>query len=55
MVAAHTEQLKKGLTAEQVKFTTSVPVLRDASVKPIVDLYEWAQTQAGQDLIKRVR
>jgi hypothetical protein len=55
MVAAHTEQLKNGLTAEQVKFTMSVPVLRDASVKPIVNLYEWVQTQASQDLIKRVR
>ncbi|KAF7372434.1 DDE superfamily protein [Mycena venus] len=53
MVAAHTEQLKNGLTVEQVKFTTSLPVLRDASVKPIVDLYEWGQTQTSQDLIKR--
>ncbi|KAJ7868112.1 hypothetical protein B0H13DRAFT_1897267 [Mycena leptocephala] len=43
---------KTGLTAEQVKFSTSVPVLRDASVKPIVDLFKWAQTSSGRDLIK---
>ncbi|KAJ7613758.1 hypothetical protein DFH06DRAFT_1146711 [Mycena polygramma] len=53
MVDAHAAQVKKGLTVEQVKFTTSLPVLRDASVKPIVDLYEWAQTPAGRDVIKR--
>ncbi|KAJ7029747.1 hypothetical protein C8F04DRAFT_1115737 [Mycena alexandri] len=53
MVAAHMEQLEGGLTPEQVKFSTSVPVLRNASVKPIVDLYNWAQTSVGKDLIKR--
>ncbi|KAJ6527216.1 hypothetical protein DFH09DRAFT_1094884 [Mycena vulgaris] len=53
MVEAHAKQLAHGLTAQQVKFTTSVPVLRDASVKPIVDLYEWAQSQTDRDLIKR--
>ncbi|KAJ6625286.1 hypothetical protein B0H10DRAFT_1942557 [Mycena sp. CBHHK59/15] len=53
MVDAHGKQLAQGLTAQQVKFTTSVPVLRNASVKPIVGLFEWAQGLAGRDLIKR--
>ncbi|KAG6811293.1 hypothetical protein H0H93_014474 [Arthromyces matolae] len=29
------KQVEKGLTPEQVKFTTSLPVLRDASVQPM--------------------
>jgi hypothetical protein len=54
MVAEHTKQLKNGFTPEQVKFSTSVPVLRDASVQPIVDLYNWAETAPGRELIQRV-
>ncbi|KAK6996223.1 hypothetical protein R3P38DRAFT_2565955 [Favolaschia claudopus] len=55
MVDCHSEPLKNGLTPEQVKFSTSVPVLRDASVKPIVELYEWGQTLPGWDLIRRAK
>ncbi|KAJ7201951.1 hypothetical protein C8J57DRAFT_1411159 [Mycena rebaudengoi] len=53
MVEAHRKQLATGLTAEQVKFTTSLPVLCDASVKPIVDLFGWSQSLTGKELIKR--
>lgn len=32
LVDSHQKQIDSGLTMEQVKFTTSLPVLRDASV-----------------------
>ncbi|KAJ7262837.1 hypothetical protein C8J57DRAFT_1231450 [Mycena rebaudengoi] len=53
MVESHTEQLSNGLTPEQVKFSTSLPVLRNASVQPIVDLFNWSQGLLGKELIQR--
>ncbi|KIK73987.1 hypothetical protein PAXRUDRAFT_78838, partial [Paxillus rubicundulus Ve08.2h10] len=39
LVATHQEQINSSLITEQVKFTTSLPVLRDASVDGIVRVY----------------
>ncbi|KAH7904030.1 hypothetical protein BJ138DRAFT_965924, partial [Hygrophoropsis aurantiaca] len=41
MIDSHSAQISKGLTPEQVKFTTSAPVLRDASVKSVVKAYNF--------------
>jgi hypothetical protein len=54
MVDCHTKQLETGLTPEEIKFSTSLPILRNASVAPVVNLYKWAQGPAGRELIQRV-
>jgi hypothetical protein len=54
-VDCHQAQVAAGISPENVSFTTSYPVLCDASVQPIVDLYNWLCTPDGSDLIKRVR
>ena len=41
LVDSHQEQAKNGLIADQVKFTMSLPVLRDASVASIVGMYDF--------------
>ena len=42
LVDSHTEQIKQGLTPDAVKFTTSLPVLHNASVWPIVKLFNFS-------------
>jgi hypothetical protein len=53
LVNSHAKQLRNGLTPAQVKFSTSLPVLRDASVRPIVDLYNFLSGSSGREIIKR--
>ncbi|KAJ2925554.1 hypothetical protein H1R20_g11541, partial [Candolleomyces eurysporus] len=53
LVKSHKEQLDKGLTTTQIKFTTSLPALRNASVDPSVKLFENLQGANGRDLIRR--
>lgn len=54
LVDSHAQQLDSGLTPEQVKFTTSLPVLRDASVQPIVNTWQFLHSSNGRDLIQKV-
>lgn len=54
LVASHLEQIAQGLTTEQIKFTTSLPTLRNASVQPLVKLYDYLRGADGRDLIKMV-
>jgi hypothetical protein len=54
-IDCHQAQVATGISPENVTFTTSYPVLRDASVQTCVDLYNWLITPDGRDLIKRVR
>jgi hypothetical protein len=54
LVDLHQQQIKNGLTPEQVKFTTSLPVLRDASVAASVDVYDFMTGALGCDLVKKV-
>ncbi|KAJ6605859.1 hypothetical protein B0H10DRAFT_1957019 [Mycena sp. CBHHK59/15] len=49
----HQEQLAAGMTPEKVVFSSSYPVLRNASVRPCVELYNWLKTPEGEDIIKR--
>jgi hypothetical protein len=47
------KQITQGLTIEQVKFTMSLPVLRDASVGSMVSLYNFLNVQMAEMLSKR--
>ena len=50
----HKTQVLSGLTPEQVKFTTSYPILCNASVRPIVEVFKFFNSPDGRDLIRRV-
>lgn len=54
LVGAYHNQLGSGLSPDQVRFTNSLPILRDASVKPIVNVYKYLQTFEGSEIIKKV-
>ena len=53
-MAAHQEQIDSGLMSEQVKLTTSLPVLQDASVNGIVKVYEFMTCLFGCKLVQKV-
>ncbi|EPS95422.1 hypothetical protein FOMPIDRAFT_1132449 [Fomitopsis schrenkii] len=53
LVESHTAQISKGLTPEQVKITTSIKTLRDASVAPLVSIYNFFDSFAGKTVIRR--
>jgi hypothetical protein len=46
--------MKSGLTADQVKFTTSLPVLRDVLVAGVVSVYEIMTGLFGRELVQKV-
>ena len=54
LMATHQEQINSGLTTEQVKFTTSLPVLRNASIDGIVKVYEFMTGPFGRELVQKV-
>jgi hypothetical protein len=54
LVKQHKGQLKQGLTANQVKFETSLPRLRDASVPMIVHAWDFLNSLQGQLVVRRV-
>ncbi|KAF8421125.1 hypothetical protein L210DRAFT_3424578, partial [Boletus edulis BED1] len=54
LVKSHQQQIKDSLTTAQVKFTTSLPVLRDASVSGIVSVYEFMTGPFGRELVQKV-
>ncbi|KAG6824721.1 hypothetical protein H0H92_006024 [Tricholoma furcatifolium] len=53
LVDSHRKQVANGLTPAQVKFTTSLPALRDASVQPIVNLFNYLSSSAGRKIIQQ--
>jgi hypothetical protein len=54
LVDSHQQQMKSGLTADQVKFTTSLPVLRDVLVAGVVSVYEIMTGLFGRELVQKV-
>lgn len=54
LVESHQKQIADGLKPEQVKFTTSLPALRDASVAGIVEVYDFMTGPTGRELVKKV-
>ncbi|KAE9389251.1 hypothetical protein BT96DRAFT_947016 [Gymnopus androsaceus JB14] len=53
MVLVHSEKLAAGAKPEEIKMSTSLPVLRDASVAGLVKTYDFMQGPDGCDLIKK--
>ena len=51
---SHQRQINSGLTAEQVKYTTSLPVLCNVSVAGIVSVYNFMTTPFGRELVQKV-
>jgi hypothetical protein len=54
LVKTYQDQITTGLTPEQVKFSTSLPVLRDATVAGVVDVYNFMISATGCELVKKV-
>jgi hypothetical protein len=54
LVKNHAEQRGNGLTTQQVQFTTSLPVLHDASVSHIVSAWEFLNSPDGRDIVQKV-
>lgn len=54
LVEAHQQQIAGGLTPKQVKFSVSLPVLRDASVAGLVEVYNFMTGPTGCQLVKKV-
>ena len=54
LVDSHQQQMKSGLTADQVKFTTSLPVLRDVSVAGVLSVYDIMTRPFGHELVQKV-
>ncbi|KAF5382378.1 hypothetical protein D9757_009804 [Collybiopsis confluens] len=53
MAKEHQQQLLAGASPEDIRITTSIPKLRDASVAPLVSAYKFMQGPDGRDLIKK--
>jgi hypothetical protein len=53
MVAQHMAQMSEGISPEHVKFVTSLPVLRDASVGAISRVYDWLNSPDGHEITRR--
>ncbi|KAL0569111.1 hypothetical protein V5O48_012860 [Marasmius crinis-equi] len=51
MAEMHKQQIKEGKSPKEIKVSTSLPFLRDASVDPLMKAYEWMQGPDGRDLI----
>jgi hypothetical protein len=51
-VDAHAVQLESGKAHEEIEFTKSLPVLHDATVKPLVEVFKWLRSYEGQQVIK---
>jgi hypothetical protein len=43
----------EGITPEKINFSSSYPVLRNASVRACVGLYNWLSTADGRDIISK--
>ena len=53
LVQCHQNQVAKGISPEDVTFSSSFPVLRDASVRACVSLYDWLTSDAGRFIVQR--
>jgi len=54
LMDSYQAQTVAGLTPNDVKFSTSLPVLRDATVAGIVDVYDFITGPTGHELVKKV-
>ena len=54
LIETYRKQVDTGLTAEQVKFLTSLPELWNASVAGIVEVYNFLNSPTGCEFVKKV-
>ena len=54
LVSSHETQVAGGLSPEKVEFTTSLPVLRNASVSHILDVWNFLNGPYGRDIVRKV-
>ena len=54
LVRTYQDQITTGLTPKQVKFSTSLPILHDATVAGVVDIYDFMVSATGHELVKKV-
>ena len=54
LVDSYQAHIAASLTLNNVKFSTSLPVLRDATVAGIVDVYDFMTGPTGCELVKKV-
>jgi hypothetical protein len=54
LVKTYQDQIATGLTPDQVKFSTSLPILHDATVAGVVDVYDFMTSAAGHELVKKI-
>ena len=54
LINVHQTQIASGLTPEQVQISTSLPVLRDATVVGLVEVYDFMTSFVGCQLVKKV-
>jgi hypothetical protein len=54
MAQGHQDAIAWGAQPEEIKVTTSLPKLRDASVQGLVNVYDYMKTERGQRIIKKV-
>ena len=55
LIDIHQVQIASGLTPEQVKISTSLPVLRDATVAGLMEVYDFMTSFVGCQLVKKIR
>ncbi|THV03436.1 hypothetical protein K435DRAFT_747854 [Dendrothele bispora CBS 962.96] len=53
MAETHREKIAQGAEPEDIKVSTSLPVLRNASVRPLVEVYKYLSNDHGRSLIKK--
>lgn len=54
LAQTHRTQMSSGISAENVRITTSFPKLRDASVAPLVRAYDFMTGPYGRELVLKV-
>jgi hypothetical protein len=53
LVDQFSQQIKTGLSPEQVKFATNIGPLRDATVSAIEGVYDWLSSADGRQIVRR--
>jgi hypothetical protein len=54
LINVHQMQIALGLTPEQVQISTSLPVLCDATVVGLIEVYDFMTSFVGHQLVKKV-
>ena len=54
LVDSYQAQIAASLTLNNDKFSMSLPVLRDATVTGIMDVYDFMTGPTGRELVKKV-